>query len=294
MKVKGKDIVVNELMLNDDGNVVKKTYKIKKGQAIGFIQRDVNKGLCDFPFEDYEIHIGSGGSIFNTFDLDDKYKKKLSSGFYKALSSAYKNDNISNISKELNIPLIVGVSRGAEFRVYFINKKTNEKSYVIIQVSRTIPLLPIILFSSVPIIVAGGILLYNYSHRKPAKPDNPKGFVEINSKNKSDDSNNKVIYFPDNLGSIYVSISEPNYMFYNSAKNHVYFHYYIYDKENRETINIGQIEPTDDKALKIDLTKYFDVGEHEVRVDVKTFKDKDETIEKHPMSFACTLTVDSK
>lgn len=286
MRKNKKKIVVHELVLNNKANVVKNTYEIKKGESIAFVLRMSDDEVIDFPFDSYKIEVEDEDKdfclVYNNDDITEQDLKQ----YNDILEKKYKDINCS-VNKGYIHSLFKGLKSGKTIRVNFTNLESEEKSHIIIKI-KSIFLVPILIFTLA--LSCAGAMYYIKTKEENDKPEPTGDIVIIDDSTENKDDEEHYIVFPSNMTTIQVKEDEP-YYFRNNSYNRVYFHYYIYDYDSKETIDIGQIEPTDEKAIKSNLSKFFEVGVHNIRIDIKTYIDKEETIAKHPMSYNCTLTI---
>lgn len=301
MKNKLKNICISVLELSEkkSDKVRKQTITINKGDFLSFVLKSPNSDkIQGFPYDKFDVHIEVEDDYKNVYDSskdenivsNDNCKhiqrKELSHDdglqYYKKLCKTFDKTTVSEIlTRATSFNFFKGLRSGKSFRVCFKNKESGGESFVEVKIRRRW-----LLIVPVSLLAISAIIASNFIGNP--KSNKPVGNI-VMEKETTKEVNNNVIVFPDNLTHISITKSNPYFKFFNNSCNKVYFHYYIYDYNSNTMINIGQIAPVDDKALKVDLSKYFEPGKYKVRVDIKTFKDKEETIEKHPMSYSCIL-----
>ena len=171
------------------------------------------------------------------------------------------------------------IKKYGETKVFFTNRETKEFSYVTLKVNNPFALI------FIPIFILGIPVGYHYIPQNEINNNIPnlEDYEDILSGNENETEKNGVILFPSSVTNIGISDASPFFNFENSNYNRVFFHYYVYVEDTGETIDIGQVPPG--KILKVDMREYFDKGTTNIRVDIRTFKDTNETKERNSMSF---------
>ena len=302
--------------LNKEGSgVMQKTVEVKKNEDLYFIlEENEGKSISKFPTQKFDIKIEAyypdaqeskkfvkeNPELLAKNDECEHWMKtslsnKEKKSFEKAAMKQYDAHILSKLTDAdfekgdiYNHNFIKSVKSGVTYKIHFIHKETGNNSVIFISVkTRRIILFPIIIATTCTAIA----IPYLIKSQHPSPEPDITTRVTINDSEETVSYKNNIIVFPSNLTNIIVTEKEPYYLFRNNSVNKVYFHYYIYDYASKETIDVGQIEPTDEFAIKFNMLNFFTVGTHEVRLDIKTFKDKEETIEKHPMSYKCKIII---
>lgn len=179
----------------------------------------------------------------------------------------------------LNEDLSFKIKKSGQFKIFFIHKETKEFSYITLKLGSPI------IFIFIPIFILGIPVGYHYIMQNSENINIPnlEDYEDILSGNENETEKNGVILFPSSVTNIGISDDSPFFSFENSNYNRVFFHYYVYVEDTGETLDIGQVPPG--KILKVDMREYFDKGTTNIRVDIRTFKDTNETKERNSMSF---------
>lgn len=289
---KRRNIEIIELKINSKGNIITQEFTVKKNTTVMFKVKEGSEYI-EFPSDKYNIEIEKPKNC--------RYEEKdeLTSRERELYQLAFLDKKIiMNNEYEGNIQCfrLFDMVKYGKTKIFFINKETNEMSYIVINVKNQILMPLLIIFMSGSLGVSAITVIKIIKDRKDetkivTETSTPAGVIDTGTEEESETKSNGYIYFPSNMTSISVNKENPYFNFKNNPANKVFFHYYIYDNATGRTIDIGQIPPTKDAVLKFDITKYFSTGTHHVRIDIKTFKDSAETNEKHPMSYNCTINV---